>query len=94
MTLSECVHGEVPTGLHVASNEDGRRGHKVIDELVDSISDLIYGLASQRPDPSDGVAWLSFDAALRGLHSALVAFEEFGGAHELNQSPSSRATWR
>jgi hypothetical protein len=93
MTLSECVYGEGSPGHHVASNGNGGRGLSVIEELVDSISDVIYGLASRRPDSSDGVAWLSFDAALCGLHSALVALEEFGGVHKLDQLPSIPANW-
>ncbi len=88
MTLSECAPRQEPLDLQVASTGDESRAPDVIEELVDQLSDVIYGLASHRPDPSDGVAWLSFDAALCGLHGALVALEELIGVHRLNSCSS------
>jgi hypothetical protein len=88
MTLSECAYEEGPTGLQAVSDGNRSCGLNVVEELAEQLSDVIYGLVSHRPDSSDGVAWLYFDAALRGLHSALVALEEFGGVHKLDHLPS------
>jgi len=87
MTLSECAYEERPTGLQAALDEESSPGPNVVEKLVDQLSDVIYGLVSHRPDSSDGVAWISFDTALCGLHSALVALEEFGGVHTLDRRP-------
>ena len=36
----------------------------------------IAELSTQRPDPSDGDGWLSFDAALADLYGALITLEQ------------------
>jgi hypothetical protein len=88
MTLSECTHRGGPTGLQVASNGKRSCDLNVVEEVADQLSDVIYDLVSHRPDSSDGVAWLYFDAALCALHSALVALEELGGVRKLDHLPS------
>ena len=91
MALSECINGEEPSGMPVTSNEGGRCGHDALEGLMDQLSDVIYGLAIHRPDPSDGAAWNAFDAALCGLHSALIALDELGGVHEMDGVDGSAA---
>jgi len=80
MTLSECDLRKGLPDLHSASSRNGSRGLDAVEDLIDQLSDIIYCLTIQRPDSADGAAWLSYDAALFGLHGALVALDDFRGA--------------
>lgn len=78
-TVTERASTREPLeGMHPPDRRRGP-GFSVVEELIEQLSDVIYGLASHRPAPADGIGWVSFDAAICGLHSALVAMEEFGG---------------
>jgi hypothetical protein len=50
--------------------------------FVNQISDVIFALSKSRPSPSEGRDWLAFDAAIRGLHEAIVALEDVGMTNE------------
>ena len=68
------------------SGDGGSRlGSEILDrdaleQLVSRLRTMIAELSARRPDPSDGSGWLNIDAALAGLHAALVALAEFDRA--------------
>ena len=86
MTLSECNLDEGRSDLRSRSVGDGRGGPDAVADLIDQLSDIIYGLTIRRPDSADGAAWLSYDAALFDLHGALVALDDFRGADRVTQN--------
>ena len=72
--VHEVQEGEVwvaPTGRGAVSST-------IVEDFVNQISDVIFGLIKSRPAPAEGCDWLSFDAAIRGLHGAIVALEDMG----------------
>jgi hypothetical protein len=80
MALSECDLGNELPDLRSAPGGDRRGPPDAVDDLIDQLSDIIYGLTIRRPDSEDGAAWLSYDAALTDLYGALVALDDFRGA--------------
>jgi len=48
---------------------------RFIARLIGQLAATIAELSTQRPDPSDGDGWLSFDAALSDLYGALITLE-------------------
>jgi predicted metal-dependent HD superfamily phosphohydrolase len=66
--------GNKVCGPRVASEVLSR---EELDRLASRLRSMIDELAAHRPDPTDGSGWLSFDAALAGLHAAMVALAEF-----------------
>lgn len=55
-------HGEAPNG-------------HPMDDHIALLTSVVIALDAERPDPSDGSAWIEFDEALMGLHGALVALQ-------------------
>jgi hypothetical protein len=62
------------TGSEILGGDD-------LGQLASRLRVMITELSAHQPDPSDGSGWLDIDAALTGLHAALVALEEFDRAH-------------
>jgi len=61
----------------------------VVTGFIDQISDVIFGLIkSRRLSTEEGCEWLAFDAAIRGLHGAIVALEDVGTSDEETRNRS------
>ncbi len=53
-------------------------GCRDLRALVESLRQVVEGLARCAPEPGDGAAWFNYDEAMLGLYGALVAL----GANE------------
>ncbi len=69
----------------------GQRGIEIeieIEGMIAQLSDIIHDLGDHRPEASDGIGWVSFDAAICSLHRAVIALEEFSADRsELTDRP-------
>jgi hypothetical protein len=77
MATGECIEVDGPSEVNHTSRTSDTTG-LAIETLIHQLSDLISAVGSYRPQVSDGIGWVSLDTALCGLHSAVVALEEFG----------------
>ncbi len=73
----------------VESEGRSRDGRPIVDGFVNQIFDVIFGLSESRSSSSEGGDWLAFDAAIRGLHGAIVALEGVGTARRQDGQPTA-----
>jgi len=79
MTTSEYVSAGQAGGAPVESGDVQLSAPApAVGGFINQIVDIIFDLTKGRASQLDGRDWASFDAAIRGLHSAVVALEEIG----------------
>ncbi len=64
----------VPSRRHAGHPQPGADGG--VGELVDQLRRVAAALPAFQPDPTEGLIWAHYDAALSGLYGAILALGE------------------